>query len=218
MKKWFQRCQITLSSRVDHVLNRVENHEAVVAAAIGEAREHAARARVKLNRVRRDGEQLRQRAAQLGSDARRWEERAVATAQSDRDAARECLRRKRLAGEEKVRLEAEATAHATTERQLAEDIRRVEERVRELQRRRHTLSARAERAEATLAAAPDEDGLLSGIEDVFERWEGRLTAQEIHAELPLDHFAEGYERAEDQAALDAELDALLARGGDQPEA
>lgn len=196
---------------MENVLDRVENHEAVVEAAVREAREHAARARVKLNRVHRDGEKLRERAEQLGVDAERWEARATTAAANDRDKARECLRRKKYAVDEKARLEREAAEHRRLEQQLTADLKRVEERVRELQRRRNTLSARKQRAEAAALTTPSNIGLLDDIEDVFDRWEGKLTATEIHADLDTDAFQEAFVEAEDNTALDAELDELLAR-------
>ncbi|MBK1859447.1 PspA/IM30 family protein [Cerasicoccus arenae] len=210
MKKWFHRYRISLSSRIEHVLDQVENHEAVVAAAVKEAQQHSALARVKLQRVRRDGETLRQRADQLATEATRWEERAADCAATDRERARECLRRRRMAEEEQARLTHEASEHERLEQQLTADLRRVDERVRELQRRRHTLAAREQRAEAAVLTAPGEIGLLDDIEDVFERWEGKLTVNEIRADLDCDSFSDAFTQAEDNAALDAELDALIA--------
>ncbi|WP_309397184.1 PspA/IM30 family protein [Cerasicoccus maritimus] len=210
MKKWFKRYRICLSSRIENVLDQVENHEAVVAAAVKEAREHAARAKVKLNRVHRDGETLRQRAEQLATEAVRWEERATSCVETDRERARECLRRRTAAKEEQARLEREAAEHGRLEKQLTSDLRRVEERVRELQRRQHTLAAREQRAEAAVLTAPGEVALLDDIEDVFERWEGKLAESEIRADLDVDTFRDGFVETESNAELDAELDALIA--------
>lgn len=213
MKKWFHRYRISLNSRFERVLDQVENHEAVVKAAVQEAREHAARARVKLNRVHRDGEALRQRAEKLVADADQWQERAIRCAESDRERARECLRRRSAAQAERERLQREAAEHERLEKQLTSDLRRVEERVRELQRRRNSLSAREQRAEAAALTAPHETGLLDDIEDVFERWEGKLTETEIRADLDHDTFEDAFTHAEDNAALDAELDELVASQG-----
>lgn len=210
MKKWFHRYRISLSSRVERVLDQVENHEAVVNAAVKEAREHAARARVKLNRVRRDGEALRERAARLTADAEQWQQRALLCAEKDRERARECLRRRSAAQAEHDRLQREATAHERLEKQLTSDLQRVEERVRELQRRRHTMAAREQRAEAAALTTEGEIGLLDDIEDVFERWEGKLAETEIRADLDHDDFEDAFAHAENNAALDAELDELIA--------
>lgn len=211
MKKWFKRYRISLSSHFENVLDRVENHEAVVNAAVIEAREHAAKARVKLNRVRRDGESLRQRAEQLSTDAKLWEERAAKCIETDRERARECLRRRTAAQEEQARLEREAAEHGRLEKQLTSDLRRVEERVRELQRRQHTLAARKQRAEAAALTTPGEVALLDDIEDVFERWEGKLVETEIRADLDADTFTDEFTESENNAELDAELDAMLAK-------
>jgi len=209
MKQWFRRYRLSISSRLENVLDKVENHEAVIEAAIRDAREHAARARVKLNRVRRDGEKLRQRAEQLNADAEKWRERAVDSAEDDREKARECLRRRKHAQNEQARLAIEADEHHRIERQLGADLKRVEERVRELQRRRHTLAAREQRAEAAAITTEYDGGLLDDIEDVFDRWEGKLSETEMRADLDTDSFAESFAAQEDAADLDAELDELL---------
>ncbi|MEO0796662.1 MAG: PspA/IM30 family protein [Verrucomicrobiota bacterium] len=210
MKTWFKRYRICLTSRIDNVLDRVENHEAVIDAAIKEARDHSAKARVKLNRVNRDGKKLRQRTEQLAEEMTKWQERAVGSAETDREKARECLRRSKLAKDEKLRLDEEASEHLRLEKQLTADLKRVEERVRELQRRRHTLAAREQRAEAAALTTDQDIGLLEDIEDVFDRWEGKLTETEIRADIDTDSFSESFANEEDNAAFDAELDELIA--------
>lgn len=210
MKKWFQRYRISLSSHMERVLDQVENHEAVVDAAVREAREHAARAQVKLKRVQRDGQALRQRVDTLKADVVKWEDRAKSCAETDRERARECLRRRAAADAEGKRLALEAGEHQRLEAQLTSDLCRVEERVRELQRRRHTMAAREQRASAAVLTNPGEIGLLDDIEDVFERWEGKLTETEIRADLGSDSFQDAFVQAENDADLDAELEALLA--------
>lgn len=211
MIRWYQRTRFFFHSHFSRVLDQVENHEAVVDAAVKEAREHAAKGRVRLKRVQRDGQAMRDRAEQLAGDVTRWEERAAACAATDRERARECLRRRGAAEAERARLVREAGEHGRLEAQLTADLRRVEERVRELQRRRHTMAAREQRAEAAVRTTPGEIGLLDDIEDVFERWEGKLTETEIRADLDTDSFLDAFEQTEDNAALDAELDALVAK-------
>ena len=57
MRRW-KRWTTALVSRIDHVAAQVENHEALAESVIGDVRRAAARAKVQLARVCKDGERL----------------------------------------------------------------------------------------------------------------------------------------------------------------
>ena len=87
-----KRLSATIVSRVDQMVSQIENHDAVVEAAIRESRQAAAKARVRLSRVRGDGEKLQKRIAELRASQTQWTERARSVAADDRDRALECMR------------------------------------------------------------------------------------------------------------------------------
>ena len=67
-----KRLVTTVHSSVDRTLASMENHEAVVDAALRESREAVSRARVRLKRLERDGTQQRNRITELTSEVELW--------------------------------------------------------------------------------------------------------------------------------------------------
>ncbi|MBC2594552.1 PspA/IM30 family protein [Ruficoccus amylovorans] len=215
MRTFWKRWRITIGSGFESLITRVENHEALVAEAIREAQSAAAKAKVKLAHVRRDGERLRERARTLATETESWERRAQAQADDNRERALECLRRRNTTRRELDSTTAELARHEQTERALSADISKLEDHVAGLRRRKNELAARDFRARALSATSPEEGTLLGGIDDIFERWELKLAESEIICEpAPADDFADGFMAEEEKAELEAELDALLKPGPD----
>ncbi|EDZ67268.1 hypothetical protein NOC27_595 [Nitrosococcus oceani AFC27] len=91
---FFKRLSASLTARIDQAISQIENHETIIEVAIYEARQVAAKAKVRLARVQRDGEQLEAKITELREAEIKWTERAKKTAkESDREALA-CLRRR----------------------------------------------------------------------------------------------------------------------------
>lgn len=90
-----RRWTTSIVSSFEAVVGQIENHEALVSSAIEEVERSSARAKVQLNRVKRDGTTMRQRLIELRDEQARWEDRARKTVAVDEKRALECLRRKR---------------------------------------------------------------------------------------------------------------------------
>ena len=71
----FKRLHTTLRSRVDHMVSEIENHDAVIEAAIREARRSVARSKVRLAGLKGDGMRLRRRLSELRDAERQWTKR-----------------------------------------------------------------------------------------------------------------------------------------------
>ncbi len=173
------RWKTCVVSSFEHVVNQLENHEAVVDTAIREAREAAAGASIKLNRIRRDGDRMQSRILEANEAAATWASRAVQVHASDSSKALECVRRRNLALNEVRHFEAELKAHREIEQQLQRDLLAMESRIAELGRRRNAFTAREFRAKALGAAeacAAATEAVT--IEDVFDRWEMKLARTE----------------------------------------
>ena len=196
-----------LVAQVDSIVGRIENHEAVAASTLRAAARAAARARVQLARVGRDGAALRQRLAEARESEARWRARAIQLSARDEAQALECLRRRRADERAVASLGERLREHERAERALAADVAAVEERLRGLRERHHLLATRESRA-AAASSLPDLDSF-----EVFERWEMAVAEREITGGLggePPDPFAAELERAEQESELRAELDALRA--------
>lgn len=198
----------SFGARFDNVMKRIENQEAVAEQAIAEARNAAGEAKVRLNRVRRDGEALRKRIDELRSAESLWTNRAKAAAESDRERALECMRRLKQTQRDLTLAEEEQIRHGDFEKKLTQDIRTIDAKIEELKRKKNSLAAREQRAKATEASKVD--CLESeSIDDIFDRWEDKLIASEVLSIDDQDDFEKAFSTEEEKTELAAELEALL---------
>jgi phage shock protein A len=90
-----RRISTSFTSSVDRAVSKVENHDAIINSALRDTQQAAARSRVRLERVRKDGNSLKSRQEQLIVAVSRWTERAKSVAANDEAKALECLRRRK---------------------------------------------------------------------------------------------------------------------------
>jgi phage shock protein A len=205
MSLW-KRWMSGVTGRVDELVSRVENHEALVESAVAEMRAKTARAKARLERVARDGKALRERMQREREATVAWRERARTCPEQPR--ALECLRRSRHAQATADALALRLAEHERVETQLRTQLRALEERVAEIQQTHHVMRTRQTRAEAL--ACLQQAG-AADIDSVLERWEGRLAEQELFetiGEPEVDAFGTEFANAEEKASLEAELAAL----------
>ncbi|MEM9158629.1 MAG: PspA/IM30 family protein [Verrucomicrobiota bacterium] len=207
MKK-IKRWTASIVTSFDNVIKQVENHEAVVTSSIKELQEAAARAKVKLGRLKRDLDHMESKVSQLKSDSSLWQDRAVKLKDSDKAKAIECLRRRKRIDEEIKRLETEIPKHSSLMSRFESDVSKLETRIEELKRKKRTFSCRESRAKALSVAHSDPLEADEDLEDIFERWEIKLTEAEIGSSLPADTLEDEFLKKEEEEALEAELDSL----------
>lgn len=200
MKRW----TMSVTSWVDGVLAQIENHEANVDAAIVRVRKSTARARVQLRRVERDQTKLKDNLAAEDEASSAWLRRVKAT--KDEDAALECLRRAKTAERRCARLRERLGEHERTHKELSDGIGQLNDRLSELVERRNLMRTRQSRAEAMHGMATATTP-IGDLEDLFERWETRVTEVEIASDAAdyVDTFEAEFESAEQTAALLEEL-------------
>lgn len=209
-----RRISATLSSSVDRAVSRVENHDAIVEAALRETQQAAARARVRLARVRKDGASLRTRQESLAEASVRWTERAKNVAATDEAKALECLRRKRECEAQITAVADALTRHEELEAKVSAQVKTIEKRIGEVTQQRNLMRSRQSVSEA-LRAIHNVDGVSHGdIEETFDRWEAHLGETELRVGLIEggDVLETTFAAEEDDAALRAELDALVGGG------
>ncbi len=211
-----QRISATLTSSVDRAVSRVENHDAIINAALKDTRRAAARSRVRLERVRRDGDALKTRLRELEEAATRWTERARSIAGKDETRALECLRRRRDCLQQIDKLTQSIARHDELEQRIGEQVREIDERIKEVTEQRNVMRSRQSVAEAMHAMNAAQGGSAVDIEDTFDRWEINLGETELlfGANVTADPLDTSFLEEEDRAALRAELDVLLERDGE----
>ena len=213
-----RRISASLTSSVDRAVSRVENHDAVINAALRDTQQAAARSRVRLERVRKDGHNLRTRKGNLETAVTRWTERARQVAVEDEAKALECLRRKKECEGQLRNLEVSIEKHDELESRIVDQVKKIESRIGEVSQQRNMMRSRQSVAEA-LRTINDIEGVSYGeIEDTFDRWEINLGETEIQVGVgsPTDSLETAFIAEEEKAELKAELELLLNSEEEKP--
>lgn len=214
--RYLKRWTTGVMSRIDTFVGQVENHEALVNEALKDLQQATARAQVQLKRVREDGERLRRQLTEQREQAERWRDRAKASVEDDGRAV-ECLRRAKAARGSVEELERRIEEHGRTEQHLVGDVRSLDVRLAKLKEQRNLMRTRQSRAEALGVVQGSVVHLTSDIDDMFDRWEIRVTEAESVGDVGLhgeDSFECEYTSQEEQAELHAELEALRRENDD----
>ncbi|MCU7936894.1 MAG: PspA/IM30 family protein [Candidatus Thiodiazotropha sp. (ex Dulcina madagascariensis)] len=209
-----KRLSATLSATVDKWVGDIENHDAVIEAAIHDARQSTARAKVRMGRLQREGEQLEERLQQLCKDEARWLQRAQGMAEQDEEKALACLQRRKACQQQILDTEQVVKRHQAAQTKLEEQVRQAETRLQEMIRNRNTLRARESVAEASTTLAKFEDRGVIDSEAAFERWETRVMEHELgmESEVGPDSLEQSFVVAEERDQLLAELHQLTEQG------
>jgi len=208
----FKKIHIQIRSGIEELLNSVENHEAVTEAAIREYQEYYAKARVKLDRIKAREVGLREKAEKARKDEGLWKGRATSIAGQDRTKALACMKRAKDAEAQAQILETDLENMRQTVSEVEQTVDAMRCRIEEIKRKRDQLSVRDYRTRTLVAASNNgrEDPELGAI---FERWEERILTREVISEREQtsgDTLARELDQKENEAALEAELDALIA--------
>ena len=213
-----RRISTSITSSVDRAVSKVENHDAIINAALRDTQQAAARSRVRLERVRKDGHSLKTRHANLLLAISRWTERAKSIGAADEAKALECLRRRKDCEMQLQNLELSIEKHEELESRIAEQVKKIEVRIGEVAQQRNMMRSRQSVAEAMRTINNIEGVSYGEIEDTFDRWEINLGETEIlmGANSPSDPLDTAFLAEEDMAELRAELSVLLKQDEEKP--
>jgi len=163
-----RRISTSITSTVDRAVARVENHDAIINAALRDTQQAAARARVRLERVRKDGHNLTTRRANLEQAVVRWTDRARKVAAEDEARALECLRRRKDCETQLTNLRESIARHEELEARIADQVKKIEARIGEVAQQRNMMRSRQSVADA-MRTINNVEGISYGeIEDTFE--------------------------------------------------
>ncbi len=209
-----QRISATITSSVDRAVSKVENHDAIIAAALRDTQRAAARSRVRLARVQKDGAALKTRYRELELASVRWAERAKRIAAEDEARALECLRRRKECRAQLEGLRESIARHDELEARIGEQVKKIEARVGEVTQQRNLMRSRQSVADAMRAIRDIEGSGAGDIEDTFDRWEINLGESEfLYATTgTTDTLDTAFLEDEEKVELRAELEDLLNDG------
>ncbi len=217
----FKRIVTTVHSGVDRTVASMENHEAIVDAALKESREAVVRAKARLSRLEKDGKRQHNRVTELTSEIELWAERAVACAESDRQKALACLQRKKQRETSLIAAREQLEEHEKIIKRVRGSIDESANRVEALQQQRNQMRSREAAAQAGSIVYTLDGRMGDDVENAIERWEVKVGQSEIlhdshlSTDLSNDDLAEGFNTAEENERLEAELDELLTQGSDK---
>ena len=208
---YLKRITVSLGSQIENLVSQVEDHEAVVDAAISDAQKSLAAAKLRLTRVIRDEEQLQEQISSLKQSQLKWRNRAKQVAQNDEVTALECLRRSKEAG---VRVENLQHVHAEHQRQreqLQSIIRQAEQQIQEKIQRRNLMSTRENALRSSRSLEHTSAAIAADSEQTFDRWQTRITEMEIGSAIdnPVDSLEHEFSSKEEIDELKLELDELM---------
>jgi phage shock protein A len=206
-----KRISTTVSSTLDKAVSKVENHDAIINAALRETQQAAARSRVRLVRVQKDGNNLKLRRDELRKASIQWTERAKSVAAGDESKALECLRRRKECETQASGLEGSIEKHRELEDRVTENLKKIEARIGEVSHQRNMMRSRQSVAEATRIINNIEGVSYGEIEDTFDRWEINVGETEIMlgSGSSTDSLESAFLVEEDSEALRAELAVLI---------
>lgn len=212
----FKRLSATMFSRVDRVVSEIENHDAIIEAAIRDNQRALAKARVRFNRLQADGRRLQQRLDHFHTAEEQWTRRAQEQSRQDEQAALQCLRKRRECRKQIEGLERTLAEHRQAESRMAKELGAMSSRIEEIKHQRNLLRTRQSTAEAMRTFKAIEDCSYIDIDSTFEKWEVRVTEAELDSGDidPSDSLEQQFIEAEDLEDLKAEL-AELSKGEKQ---
>ncbi|MES9853586.1 MAG: PspA/IM30 family protein [Candidatus Thiodiazotropha sp. L084R] len=206
-----KRLSATLSASVDKWVGEIENHDAVIEAAILDARQSTAKAKVRVDRLHREGEKMQERLARLSNEATRWRQRAISVADQDVEKALTCLQRQHDCEHHMETAKQAIKKHQAAQLKLTDQVRQAEARLQEMIQSRNSLRARESVAEASRSLAKFEGLEAIDSEATFERWETRLMTHEMEMEYEPsigDSLEQNFIKEEAREQLLAELQQL----------
>jgi len=213
-----KRLVTTVHSSVDRTLASMENHEAVVDAALRDSREAVSRAKVRLARLEKDGRQQSYRITELTSEVDLWNERARSVAENDRPKALACIRRRKQCEQDLKNAKAQAVEHRRIEQRVRDSISESTNRVQALQSQRNQMRSREAAAQAGRIVHSLDGRLGNDVEEAIERWEVTVGEAELLSDtlLPVDikcdDLTNEFASLEENQLLEDELEALLVTG------
>ena len=214
----FNRIVTSVTASVGKAVSQVENHEAVVDAALKETHSAAAKARVRHARVQKDGSALRKKLQELQQAEKIWVERARKVAAEDENKALQCVQRRNQCQAQIQQTQQVLHSHEQLETNINNSVQHIEKRVQELTQQRNMMRSRHSAADAMRVINQIENESGSYVDDALDRWEMVITETEYTNGTPLavDNLDDSFTQIENQQALKADLDALLDIAGQQP--
>ncbi len=211
----FKRLSVSVRSQLDEAVSRIENHDAVIDAALRESREAIARLKLQQSRIHRKHQAIDAQLEKAQQDEQDWVRRARSLAQADEAQALNCLERRDRCRQQIEQLRNQREQSAEMEHRLGQQLSKLEQRLIEDEQRLQEFRGRALSARAEHAMQEVMGSESANLEQAFDRWELDITRKELSQEAVIqmapdyDSLEERFQRQELLEARKAELKALM---------
>mgnify|MGYP000592234197 CR=1 FL=1 len=215
------RISTILRANLNDVLSRAEDPEKIINQTLMDMRQAQYEARMEVAQAIAEGKKLERDYNANVKESDAWLSKAEQALKQEReDLAREALKRKTSNSDLAVGLKEQLDAHNGMVEKLKTQLRALDAKIGEAERKRQLLIARQKRAEAqeSLSGAMSKTDTRKAfeafdrMEEKIEGMEDRLTAEEeLVKDLSLD---DEFAALEQDTAIEDELAALKARLGD----
>jgi phage shock protein A len=211
----FKRLSVSVRSQLDEAVSRIENHDAVIDAALRESREAIARLKLQQSRMQRKIQSIDAQLEALQQDEKNWVRRAKSLAKSDEAQALVCLERRDRCRQQIEQLQRQREQSTEMAFRLDQQLSKLEQKLAQDEQRLQEFRGRdlSAKAEHAMQEVMGSDSL--NLEQAFDRWELDITRKEMHGEAvnpaaaDVDSLEERFQREEHLEAHRAELKALM---------
>jgi phage shock protein A len=211
----FKRISVSVRSQLDSAVSRIENHDAIIDAALQESRDAIARLKLEQSRIDRKLQAADSEMETLRKDEQRWVRRAKALAERDESQAIACLERRDRCTDQIKQLQQQYDHYNEMAFRLSKDLSKLEQKLIHDEQRLQAFRGRDLTAKAQTALQDVICSDSSDLDQTFDRWEFAITRKEMRqqsVDTPLDStdaFEERFQREERLAAHKAELKSLM---------
>jgi phage shock protein A len=211
----FKRLSVSFRTQLDSAVSRIENHDAIIDAALQESRDAIARMKLQQSRMNRKVETIDSQLESLHNDELSWVRRAKSLAKRDETQAMACLERRDHCIEQIKQLQQQREQCNEMTFRLSKNLLKMEQKlINDEQRlqefRGRDLTAKAEHAIKDVICSES-----TNLEQAFDRWELAITRKEMR-QGAIDSVMAGtdmlearFQREERLAAHKAELKVLM---------
>lgn len=207
----FKRLRTSIYAQLDEMVGEIENHDALIKAAITEQKKKLAGAKIQLDRIRANESKLQKQINELEIKAKQWSQRAINEAEEDEHQALTCMQRHEDALAQISHLQESKQSYQNTAHKMSADIKACESELKAMMQKHDMMRARQSTVEAKAVIVENNENTLEELANSFDRWELKLAQNEIHLETvdPIDDFEQSYIAEEKRDELKHKLNELL---------
>lgn len=209
-----KRISVSFRSQLDSAVSRIENHDAIIDAALQESRDAIARLKLQQSRINRKLQAIDSQTESRRNDEQSWVRRAKTLAERDEAQAIACLERRDRCSEEIEQLKQQHDHYSEMAFRLSKDLSKLEQKLILDEQRLQSFRGRdlTAKAEHTIRDVICSDA--TDLDQTFDRWELAITRKEMQQQgvdstmESADSFEQRFQREERLAGHRAELKSL----------